>query len=263
MKRLLGIGAALLLVAGVANATLYSDAININFALGTTSPTFGPGNGGPLNGYVSGLVASDYYAASHWVNTDTATYFDTEKSVGGISFSGLTFGMETAASWNYYPPVDSVADGNMMVATGPTPPLGTLMNYPNTSIQATQNNLWNEAIMGFSDADAWLDVSPLTVGNAGAFVNGKKYDVAVLWLNGVHSYDNIQWTLLDNGGAHWTQSSSWGTKTSIHGTHNLEVFAIQYLQVQEDNVPEPSTWLLLGGSLLGLCVGGFRRFARK
>lgn len=28
-------------------------------------------------------------------------------------------------------------------------------------------------------------------------------------------------------------------------------------------VPEPGTWLLLGGSLLGLCVGGFKRFVRK
>lgn len=30
-----------------------------------------------------------------------------------------------------------------------------------------------------------------------------------------------------------------------------------------NNVPEPSTWLLLGGSLLGLCVGGFKRIRSK
>jgi|APCry1669188970_1035186.scaffolds.fasta_scaffold38771_1 PEP-CTERM motif len=39
--------------------------------------------------------------------------------------------------------------------------------------------------------------------------------------------------------------------------------AISLFEAGGQPVPEPGTWLLLGGSLLGLCVGGFKRIRSK
>lgn len=53
----------------------------------------------------------------------------------------------------------------------------------------------------------------------------------------------------------------WNSKLTAD---NVAWLATHSLSAMGDaQVPEPGTWLLLGGSLLGLCVGGFRRFVRK
>jgi len=54
-----------------------------------------------------------------------------------------------------------------------------------------------------------------------------------------------------------------GTKSSI--TTDAAAFSLSQVGGggPEQGVPEPGTVLLLGGSLLGLCAGGFRRFVRK
>jgi len=77
----------------------------------------------------------------------------------------------------------------------------------------------------------------------------------------------VTYTFLDMGndeGLTYPDMSAWlqGSKQLISGFQLVTSGTV----IPADNtgsVPEPGTWLLLGGSLLGLCVGGFRRFVRK
>ena len=53
-----------------------------------------------------------------------------------------------------------------------------------------------------------------------------------------------------------------GTEGGLAGVR-FYAGAISLFEAGGQPVPEPGTWLLLGGSLLGLCVGGFKRIRSK
>jgi len=59
-----------------------------------------------------------------------------------------------------------------------------------------------------------------------------------------------------HGGYAYVHSFQNNLPVANHGSFTL-------LQADQLNVPEPGTILLLGASLLGLCVGGFKRLVRK
>ena len=73
---------------------------------------------------------------------------------------------------------------------------------------------------------------------------------------------------IDSGWGVTVLADAFGVVTGTYGTgkNDVRLGGFQIYQAgggNQDPVPEPGTWLLLGGSLLGLCAGGFRRFVRK
>jgi len=91
------------------------------------------------------------------------------------------------------------------------------------------------------------------------------YDIPVALLGGTYSVSIGQSGFTLPGSLSGLSATSFAMTMPHQASGSLWYIQFFGAPVQQNDpplVPEPGTWLLLGGSLLGLCVGGFRRFRK-
>ena len=246
MKKLLGVGVALLMVAGVANATT----IRIDFAgakpadgtVETFAPTYDAGfgsiggniwNAGVGNNLLdsAGVATTvDVAVSSTGSSTSGGDWRQTANATVGALAGQLDFNpgsitidqmavSTTVKVWLYFWDARDSGPGFAGITMNGTTTFGTF---------GTARIGWST---GLTDVNAPSPASGFGMGFTGTSdATGKM----VLGITGAQGSDR--------------------------GISGMQIY---YAPAGNTEVPEPGTWLLLGGSLLGLCVGGFRRFVRK